>query len=78
MNITIPYEDYVQLKADATDRENVVSLLKAEFPDDTCQIIALKSVLKIVDEVDEPTTDPTDPSDPPSDPSTDPTDPPTP
>lgn len=53
VNITIPYEDFVKLKSDAEDRANVVSLLKANFPDDTCRIIAIKSILDIEDKKEE-------------------------
>ena len=66
--ISIPYSDYQKLVKDSTEKESVVTLLQTEFPDDTCQLIAIKSVLglieveeEVVDPVDPPTTDPTDP-----------------
>lgn len=77
IKVFVPYSDVMELKKAADDLDAVKRILMAEFPDDTCQVVALKAILGIVDEVEEP-EEPTDPSDP-SDPgSTDPTDPPTP
>lgn len=67
MNVTIPvpYEDYVQLVRDSADKQAVINLLKTDFPDDTCQLIAIKSLLGIdketeVVEPDDSTTTPDD------------------
>lgn len=64
--IPVDSEEYAKLVMDSADKKNTIELLKTEFPDDTCQLIAIKAVLGVVEE----TTEPTDPSDPPSDPST--------
>lgn len=81
IKVFVPYTDVMELKKAADNLENVKAILTTEFPDDTCQVIALKAILGIVDEVEEPDDpvdpgigEPTDPSDP-VDP--DPTDPPT-
>lgn len=58
--INVPYEDVMKLKADADKLQAVIELLNTEFPDDTCQLIAIKSILGIEEEA----TDPVDPSDP--------------
>ena len=81
-NIFIPYEDFVNLQQDSAKLTSIISIINTEFPDDTCQIIANKSVLGIVDEEeehevpDDPSTEPTDQE--PTDPPTDPVDPSTP
>lgn len=56
--ISIPYEDYKALAQDSVDKANVISLLQTEFPDDTCQLIAIKAILGLVED---DTTDPSDP-----------------
>lgn len=48
--VTIPYEDLIKLQKDSADKEAVISLLKTEFPDDTCMVIAIKSVLSVKEE----------------------------
>lgn len=68
LTTTIPYEDYKALVEDSVDKANVISILKTEFPDDTCALIAIKAILGIVEE-EEP-ADPADPTDPPTDPIT--------
>ena len=84
-NILIPYSDYIAVKKDADDKAAALAILNAEFPDEACRLVALKSVLGYVEpqpdpeptpEPDpeptpdpDPTTDPNDPSNTPSDPS---------
>ena len=48
--VSLPYEDYAKLVKDSADKENVIALLNTEFPDDTCQLIAVKAVLGIEEE----------------------------
>lgn len=67
LTVTIPYEDYKTLVQDASDKVNVISILKTEFPDDTCQLVAIKSILGVKEEKDEPITDDTEPSEPSTD-----------
>lgn len=55
--VTIPYEDFVKLQSDSADKNAVVSLLKTEFPDDTCMVIAIKSVLGVVENEEEESTE---------------------
>lgn len=58
-NVLLPYNDFVKLEEKANKADVILSLLGTEFPDDTCQIIAIKSVLGYVDpEVEEPTQEP--------------------
>lgn len=72
--VVIPYEDCMKMRKDSADLEAVKSIITAEFPDDTCQIIAIKAILGIVEEEDDTQgTDPSDPSDPSG--TTDPIDP---
>lgn len=69
--IYVPYEDFKKLEEDSVDKSNVLAILGAEFPDDTCQLIAIKAVLGYVDPEDN--TDPIDPNpDPDPDPGNDP------
>lgn len=82
-NIFIPYEDLNKLQRDSANLESIISLLNTEFPDDTCQLIAIKSILGLIKEEEEPTgpvdpidPDPSDPVDPGTTDPTDPTDPP--
>lgn len=62
--VSIPYEDYAKLVKDSSDKENVIALINTEFPDDTCQLIAIKAVLGIEEKDDAAGTDPVDPTDP--------------
>lgn len=59
-NVLVPLADYNGLCKDSKTLENVKALLETEFPDETCQMIAIKSLLGIV-EAEEP-TDPSDPT----------------
>lgn len=56
--VTVPYNDYNKLLSDSEDKRSIIQLLNTEFPDDTCQLIAIKSVLGVTDEEtsDEDTT----------------------
>lgn len=72
--IMVPYDDYNALVNDAAKLVSVIGILETEFPDDTCQLIALKSILGIKDPEPEPEPDDPDNTDP-SDPGTDPSDP---
>lgn len=47
LTVTVPYEEYRQLVADSEDKASTIKLLDTEFPDDTCQLIAVKSLLGI-------------------------------
>lgn len=58
--ICVPYEDYNKLLKDSADKETVIQLLKTEFPDDTCQLIAIKTVLGIVEEEPEEEQEPSE------------------
>lgn len=57
-NVLVPLEDYNKILRDSEELANVKTLLETEFPDDTCQMIAVKSLLGIVEDE---TSDPTDP-----------------
>lgn len=66
LTVTVPYEDYSKLVEDSAEKANVIKLLKTEFPDDTCQLIAIKAMLGVVDETsneepsDTPSTEPSE------------------
>lgn len=71
-NVLLPYDDFCKIKEGADKAEAVLKLLGTEFPDATCQIIAIKSVIGYVEPTpeepeepgnDEPSNDP-DNSDP--------------
>lgn len=55
MNVTILYNDFTRLEADSAKLADVTALVKTEFPDDTCQIKAIKAVLGIEDNEEEVT-----------------------
>lgn len=83
-NIFIEFDELSRLQKDSADKANIIAILNTEFPDETCQLIAIKSILGIVETEEEPTepsdpSDPgtTDPIDPPAGGDPDPTDPPT-
>lgn len=65
MNVSIPYGDLVELEQDSAQKKAIVSIINTKFPDDTCQLIAIKSVLGIeeekTEEPSEPIVDPVDP-----------------
>ena len=74
-NIFITFEDLSRLQKDSADKANIVTILNTEFPDDTCQLIAIKSILGLIEKKEEepgPTppgdSAPTDPSDPSTEP----------
>lgn len=67
-NVMVAYDDLMKLQKDSADKAAVISLLGQEFPDTTCQLIAIKAILGIKDEednTDEPAGDDT-PSDTPA------------
>lgn len=53
-NIFITFEELSKLQKDSVDKANVIALLNTEFPDDTCQLIAIKSILGISEAEEEP------------------------
>lgn len=60
LNIMVPYEDFMKMKADADVKASILQLLGTTFPDDTCMVIAIKSVIGYKDPVvDEPPTEDT-------------------
>lgn len=75
-NIFITYDELSKLQKDSADKASIIAILNTEFPDDTCQLIAVKSILGIIDEEPEvpgddtnsdesnnvPETEPADPS----------------
>lgn len=50
MNVTILYTDFKTLTSDSAKLADIKALVEAKFPDDTCQIKAIKAVLGIVEE----------------------------
>lgn len=60
-NIFITYEELSKLQKDSADKASVIAILNTEFPDATCQLIAIKSILGIVEPEEEtPTETPED------------------
>lgn len=55
--VNLTNEEYAALIKDKSDKEAAVAILGAEFADETCRIVALKTVLGYV----EPEEDDTDP-----------------
>lgn len=56
-DMRVPYEEYQKLVRDSAQLEDVKTLLQTEFPDDTCQLIAIKNILGIVEDTPEPIPD---------------------
>lgn len=48
--ILVPYDEYTAMVKDSADLASIRGLLLTDFPDNTCQILAIKSVLEIVPE----------------------------
>ena len=43
--VYVPCEEWSQLKKDQRDKENVKSLLEAEFKDEECRVDAIRAIL---------------------------------
>ena len=52
--ILVPYDEYTAMVKDSADLESITGLLHTDFPDNTSQILAIKSVLGMVPEKSEP------------------------
>ena len=52
--ILVPYDEYTAMVKDSADLESITGLLHTDFPDNTSQILAIKSVLGMVPEKPEP------------------------
>lgn len=52
--ILVPYDEYTAMVKDSADLESIKGLLHTDFPDNTSQILAIKSVLGMVPEKVEP------------------------
>ena len=48
--ILVPYDEYTAMVKDSADLASIRGLLLTDFPDNTSQIIAIKSVLGMVPE----------------------------
>lgn len=48
--ILVPYDEYTAMVKDSADLASIRGLLLTDFPDNTCQILAIKSVLEMVPE----------------------------
>lgn len=46
-SVTISFDEFQNLMVDKQDKANAIALLNTEFPDDTCQLIALKAIFDI-------------------------------
>ena len=46
--ILVPYDEYTAMVKDSADLESIAGLLLTDFPDNTSQILAIKSVLEMV------------------------------
>ena len=51
--ILVPYDEYRAMVKDSADLESITGLLHTDFPDNTSQILAIKSVLGMVPEKEE-------------------------
>ena len=52
--ILVPYDEYTAMVKDSADLASIAGLLLTDFPDNTSQILAIKSVLGMVPEKEEP------------------------
>ena len=52
--ILVPYDEYTAMVKDSADLASIRGLLLTDFPDNTSQILAIKSVLGMVPEKSEP------------------------
>lgn len=52
--ILVPYDEYTAMVKDSADLESITGLLHTDFPDNTSQILAIKSVLGMIPEKVEP------------------------
>lgn len=48
--ILVPYDEYTAMVKDSADLASIAGLLLTDFPDNTSQILAIKSVLGMVPE----------------------------
>lgn len=48
--ILVPYDEYTAMVKDSADLASIRGLLLTDFPDNTCQILAIKSVLEMIPE----------------------------
>lgn len=51
--ILVPYDEYTAMVKDSADLASIAELLLTDFPDNTCQILAIKSVLGMVPKKEE-------------------------
>lgn len=65
-NVQILYSELSKLQTDSARLSDVIALLNLKFPDDTCQLLAIKGMLGIETVNDDAI--PTDPADPSGDP----------
>ena len=49
-NVLIEYDELTRLTTESAKVTTVVDLFKADFPDEKCRMVAIKSVLGIKDE----------------------------
>lgn len=49
-NIFVTYDELSKLQKDSADKASVIAILNTEFPDETCQLIAIKSILGLIKE----------------------------
>lgn len=79
-NIFIEYTELSRLQTDSANLASVMAILDTEFPDDTCQLLAIKSILGMIPKEEEEPEEPENPDDSNTEPddTTDPSDPPTP
>ena len=48
--ILVPYDEYTAMVKGSADLESITGLLHTDFPDNTSQILAIKSVLGMIPE----------------------------
>ena len=56
--ILVPYDEYTAMVKDSADLASIRGLLLTDFPDNTSQILAIKSVLGMVPEKEPITENP--------------------
>lgn len=46
-NILVPYEDLMELKTKASERDMLVNIMEKDFHDEECRMMALRAVLDL-------------------------------
>lgn len=59
--ILVPYDEYTSIVKESSELNSIKSILNTEFPDDTCQLLAVKAILGMIVEEPEVPIEPDEP-----------------